>query len=339
MNNITTNMPVDGASIPGMMSLGEVKDIKSLFASVGEILATSLKVTETKTPEAGATVDAAKAEQAAKGKVDIDAPDKKLMTETNLEALVAALKMAMDEKQLKEAIRGINNQKGKIDAEAGNRLQKINDNLKEMDKAAAAAKARRALGWLGVFVAAVVAIVSIATAGLAASLVPIVSFGLMATMQGLQESGKMEELVKKLAEKIKEGTGCSKGESQFWAGLVVAIGMMVVSGAATGVASVAGAATDMIKMSMSISQAVVGLGQGAAGIATTVYGQQSAKAQEDLLNTDKFLKALKKVMEQSEDDLEKLMQLLEDGISKLFDFANSKLETEAMIALKMREMA
>ena len=337
MNDISANIPVNGnMKFPGLESLKDMAGTQKLFQSVSAILEQTLTVTNT--PQTAKILDAAKADEAAKDKVVIDAPNAKVITEANLEMLVAVLKMAIDEKHAKMAIDNINNQKAQIDKAATDRMDKIEKNLKEMDKAAEAAKWRKALGWLGAIVAVVVAVVAVATGTLASAAIPLVTAALSVIMQGLQEGKVLDKLTKALAEKL-QGDNCTKAEAQFWASMIMAVGMMVVSGLAVWGASAVKGATDMVKVLMGVTQGVMGLGQGVASAVSTAYAKSASDEEQKLLESEKILKALKMALEKSEDDLENLMKLLEDGMTKMLEFATSKLESEAEIAGKMRCMA
>lgn len=338
MNNINTQNPMIGGDfpMPGLMDLGAQGSVDKLTQVVASFLETGLMVT---TAPKGTELNTL-AETKNDEKVDLPAPQPGLLTEANIEGLVALLKLTVDEKQAKALKERIAGQQSQIDNAASARMKKIEKNLADMDKAAAQKRLQQALGWLGVFVAVVVAIVSVATCGLAASVLPIVTAGIAAVMQTLDQVGVMDKAMKELAKLFQDWFGLSKNQAQCAAAIFMAVAMIAVT--CGGVAGVAKFAKDLplvLRIVSTIAQGSVGVANAAVGIKSAFDTKDASNNEAELKEIEKFLRLLQKKLADSEDDLQNILQMLEDGFSKMLAFVDSKLDSQMTIAMSMKKMA
>lgn len=337
MNNINLQNTTVGAdfSFPGMLSLGQLTDVEELSKTVATFLGASLHVTTAPKTAEGPDGVQKKAETPS-----LDTPDANLMTEANLEGLVALLKLTLDKTQADLAKKMIKNDQGRIDKAASDRMEKINKNLKDMDKAAAQARARKALGWLGAIFAVVVAIVSVVTCGAAASVLPIVTAALAVTMQTLEETGAMEKMMKGLADWMQKEFGWSKAKAQCMAGIFFAVAMIALTAAGMGaLAKFAGDVSMVVKVVSMVGQGLLGVANAGVTIQSAIDQQEASKNQAEMKDIEKLLLALRRKLEESQDGLENILKMLEDGFMNLMQFVDSKFESEMTIAMKMKAMA
>ena len=308
------------------------------------------------------TVDEKGAQFAAEAP-EIDEPEVKEseIDAADLAKLVALLKLETDEKQATEARKRIESQKSEIADRAKTRLEKIDKSLKEMDKAAKTAFFMKVFSWIAVGISiAVAAAASIATCGVA--LGPAIGAVIALTMQILNETGVMEDLTNAFADWLEDSCHLSKETAKIVASVVIAVAQIALSligGYAGGVAAASSstkAITTMTqameKFSSLLSTTVsnlkvyalgVSLGMGLIGLcgqmASADAGYEAGMAGADLSHFEALLAMLKQQLEDSEKELEELIQMLSNGPAQIAKLIESSLESKELIANNIGQMA
>lgn len=296
----------------------------------------------------------------------LDNPDDAKAKEANLEKLIAFLQLDNEERQAEMAKDRIEINKNSFDTEHTERKQKIEKSLKEMEKAEKAAKARRVFGWLMTALAVVAAVVAcVATGGIAVG--AVVGAAVAVGMQVLNETGVIDKLTEKLASAL-EKAGMSKQAAQILAAVLVtaaAIALSIGSGAAASsiASSIAGAASkavqvadaatkvasgtmtalragaEAIKPALTIGTRVLqvmGIGLGAA---TAYQTYKSGMAQADVTDTEKLLAILRQRMEESEEELNQILESIQNAIADTAHMLSSATDTSEEIAGNIGRMA
>ena len=158
--------PLDGQAVAGGSADGKVKDkTAEVVREVVSLIQKTITVTTATKSQSLERIGAS----GTTGAPVLDDPDNIDAKLADLEKLVAFLQLENDQYQSELAQQRIKNQQGVMDKRHTERLNKIDESIKAAKKAEAAAKAQRALGWLGAIFAVVTAIVlTVATGGLAA---------------------------------------------------------------------------------------------------------------------------------------------------------------------------
>ena len=310
------------------------------------------------------TVDEKSAQFAAETP-ELDAPEVKEneIDAADLAKLVALLKLETDEKQATEARKRIDAQQQEIKDRSAERLAKIDNSLKEMDKAAKASLFMKVFGWIAVGIAVLAAIgASVVSGGVA--LGPVVGAVLALTMQLLNDNGVMEDLTQGLADFLEDKLHFSKQAAQIVAAVTIAIAQIAVSiGGGCGANAAAGALSNstkaittmanvMQKASTLLETTVSNLKLYALGLSLIMgtlglcgqiqsadanYGAGMAEA--DLTHFEALLAMLKQQLDDSEKDLEELIQMLANGPTQIAQLIEASLESQELIANNIGQMA
>lgn len=314
-----------------------VKEVVGLLASERNVRVTNAPVnarTETGTVN-GPT-----------GTPALDNPDDPKAKEADLEKLLMYLQLENSEEQAKVAQERIESQKDNLAKTHKDRLEKIKETMDKMDEAANASIFSKIFGWLMAAIAVVVAVAAcVATGGLA--LGPVIGAVLAVGCMVMTETGAMEDIMKGLAEAL-EKMGMSKQAAQIVAQVVIAVAILAASlaccgaGAASVVGNSASAAAKLaqtIQKAADIAMKVVGVGSVIAGGVSAAAHYKSGEAQADLTETTKILAMIRKQLEESEDELQKILEMIQGIYADIVNILGSETDTMKTIANQMSQMA
>ncbi len=274
----------------------------------------------------------------------LDDPGDQAAVEANLERLIAFLQLDNDERQAELAHQRIDTLKKTLESEHANRGKKIQKSLDDMDKAAASQKRNRIFGWLMTALAVVAAVVAcVATGGLATG--AVVAAGIALTCQVLNETGVMEKLTEKLAEGL-EKLGLSKEASKLVAQIVIAaviIAACITSGC---IGSIGSNVSNAVKAVMDVVQPILKVAAGVMGgvalVSNTVgavQNYQSSMSQAEVTETEKYLAMIRQKLEESQEELQKILDSIQSLIGQLADLLSSSSETSEEIVSQIGQMA
>ena len=281
----------------------------------------------------------------------LDDPADIKQLEANLEKLLAYLQLDNEERQAEMAKERINVQKDSLNTEHKERGEKIKDSIKKMDEAAKSRMANRIFGWIGAILAVAAAVVATVVTGGVAAGFAIAGAVVAVTSLILNETGAMDKMVEGLAKAL-ESSGMSKSDAKLAASLIINLSIMAVSlvcsfgGMAAGFAQIGKAAADTIsnvakaiQSASSIANSAVGIGGLAAGIANTVTGYNSGVAQADVTELAKIMAELQRRLEESEQELEALLQAIQNNMGQIAELLASETDTQTEIANQIGQMA
>jgi len=317
-----------------------VKDLAAIFSSRSVNVTADVDGTNRTGTAPGAT-----------GVPALDNPADVKQLEANLEKLLAYLQLDNEERQAEMAKSRIETQKDTLSAEHKQRKEKINDSLKKMDEAAKSRLINRIFGWIGAIVAVAAAIVTTVITGGAAAGFAIAGAALAVTSLIMSETGAMDKITEALAKKL-ESAGMSKAASQIVAALIVNLTIMLLSvgcsvgGMVAGAAAVAKATTDaisttakLIQTGVAVGGTAVGLGAIAAGVTATALGYKSDMAKADVTELEKIIAELQRRLDESEEELNQLLQAIQNGLGQIAALLASATDTQSEIANKIGQMA
>jgi hypothetical protein len=190
-------------------------------------------------------------------------------------------------------------------------------------------------------VAAVVACV--ATGGLAVG--AVVAAGLALTCQILNETGVMEKLTEKLAQGLQK-LGLSKDAAEIVAQVAIAVAIVAASIAAGNIGSAAIKATGAVKTFVDIALPALKIATGVMGVTSLVStgvgaydNYKSGMSQADLSETEKIITAIRQKLEESQEELEAILDAIQNCIGQLAQLLASATDTSEEIVRKMGQMA
>ncbi len=273
----------------------------------------------------------------------IDSPDDVKAKEADLEKLLMYLQLANAEEQAQMAKDRINGQKDSLSKSHQDRMDKINKSLEKMDKAARTSKFNKIFGWLMAAVAVVIAVAAcVATGGVAAG--PVIGALIAIGSCVLNETGAMEKITDKLAEGLQK-LGMSKDAARIVAQVAMAVVIMAASLACCGAGAGSVLSTPVAELAHGIQQgasiamktmglvAVISNGVGAG------QNYAAGKAQAEVTETGKILAQLRQQLEESEGELQKILEMIQNTFSDLVAILNSETDTQKTIAQQMSQMA
>ena len=287
----------------------------------------------------------------------LDNPADIKQIEANLEKLIAYLQLDNEERQAEMAKERIDMQKDSLATEHKERGEKIKDSIKKMDEAAKSRLANRIFGWLGAILAVVSAVIAVGVAiasggaGAVAAGFAVAGAIVAVTNLVLSETGAMDKMVESLAKALKE-SGMSKQDAQFWSSLIIN-GAFMAASVICGIGSMAASITQLSKAAVqtvsavaraiqtasTISNSAVGVGGLAAGIANTVTGYNSQMADADVTELAKIIAELQRRLEESEEELQALLEALQNNIGQIAELLASETDTQSEIANQIGQMA
>ncbi len=282
----------------------------------------------------------------------LDNPADPEAVRANLEKLIAYLKLENDQQQAEMAKDRIELQKGELEKRHGEQIEKLKESLAEMDKAAKASLLTKIFGWLMAALAVVLAAVAcVATGGVAIGAVvgAVVAIG----MSIANETGAMEKLTEKLADALKDA-GLSKMAAEILAAVIVGLATIVLSvGAGAGGAAIGNVAissvnaatksvqalAETLKNAMQIGMGVMGLISTGAGVGANVQGYKAGLAQAEVTEMQKFIAIMQQRLEESEEELNAILEAIQNSISDIVALLDSETETQKEIAQQIGAMA
>lgn len=356
MSNIAIDpnarMPIGNTQTPDLLAGGsndgKVKDktsaltreITSLAQRTITVLTTNRSQVQQTTGASGTT-----------GVPVLDDPEDPKALLQDLERLVAFLQLDNDQRQSELARSRIENQQGVMDKEHRTRLDKIDESIKAAKKAEKAAKASRIFGWLGAIVAVIAAIVVTAVTGGAAAGFAIAGAALAVTQLVLSETGASDKIIEKMAESMQDTFGLSKADAKAWASGIYSAIFVVLGLASAGVGigmsavSTAKAAADAISNTAKIAlfaTQIVNVGMGLSGAVTggvqTGLNYKASEASAEVSDVNHYMAVLQQLLEESEEELEQIMNQIQALFSQLVAIIQSKTDTGNIIVENMTQM-
>ena len=345
---INTNAPLRPSFVDQAAEMAKGLNInekgQALVKEVASLLATNRSVRISNTPavmrgEAG-TVNGPT------GTPALDNPDDAKAKEADLEKLLMYLQLENAEEQAQMAQDRINAQKDSLASAHKERMGKIKESLEKMDKAARANKINKIFGWLMAAIAVVIAVAAcVATGGVAVG--PCIGAFIAVGACVLSETGAMDKITEKLAEGL-EKLGLSKDAAKIIAQVAMALVIMAASlaccgaGAGAALSNTAKAAQVIahnIQKGADIAMKVMGLVSVVSNGVGAGLNYEAGKTQADVTETGKILALLRQKMEESEDELQKIIELIQDVFSNLVAILDSETDTQKVIAQQMAHMA
>ena len=286
----------------------------------------------------------------------LDNPADVKQVEANLMKLVAFLQLDNEERQTKMAKDRIELQKSNLDVEHKERMKDIDDSIKKMKDAEKAAKVSRIFGWIGAVLAVAAAVaLTLVTGGVAAGFA-IAGAVIAVSSLVLNETGAMDKITEAIVDKLMEANpNMSRSDAMLKASLIVNLTIMGLSigcsvgGMVSGIASAANGVLKLSKTAIDVAKTVqnavtiastgVAVGALAAGGANTYFTHRSENAKADVTELEKFITMLQQRLDESQEELQILLQQIEAGIGKIAELIASATDTSEEIAQKLGQMA
>ena len=335
--------------------------LKDVVGKAMEVLAgTNLNVTKSDSTGAAGT-----AERKTMGGTNVpalDNPGDANQVAANLEKLISYLQLDNQERQTEMAKDRIELQKETLDAEHEERMGQIDDSIKKMKDAENASKWSRAFSWIGAIVAVVAAVaLTVLTGGLAAGFA-IAGAAIAITALTLNETGAMDKMVNALADHMRSAHGMSKSDAKLAASLICNLSICVASlgcgigSIASGAASAAAAAAEVaataqkvaivseqtaktIQTAMTVTNTgVSAVGLGTAGV-STYFTKRSEETKADTKELEKFITQLQQRLDESQEELQRILEQIESGIGTIAQMISSSTDTSDEISRNLGAMA
>jgi len=348
---LNTNVPktqLQGAAFEQAEKLaGDSTKAKEIVGKALEILA-GANVKVTRSDDASVTGVGEKKTTGATNVPALDNPADIKQIEANLEKLLAYLQLDNEERQTQMAKDRIEIQKDNLETEHKGRMEELEKSFKKMDDAEKSRKASRVFGWLGAIAAIVAAVVVTVVTGGTAAAFAIAGAALAVSALIMNETGAMESLTNKLSEHLQEKYGMSKSQAQLAASLIINISIMVAQlgcsigsavGAAKAVADTVSATMKTVQNVTTIANTAVSVGSLASGAATTAFTYRSEDAKADVMELQKFITMLQQRLEESEEELQLIVEQLQSAIGRIAELISSATDQSAEIAYNIGQMA
>lgn len=281
----------------------------------------------------------------------LDNPDDVKAKEVDLEKLFAYLQLETDKHQAELAKDRIELQKDEMEARHKDQKEKLQTSLEEMSKASTAGTVAKIFGWLMAAAAVALAVVAcVATGG--AAIGPLIAAGVAVTMAVLNETGVMGKLNEAFASALEEA-GLSKTAAQIVAAATIAAATIVltigvgsvgsIGQAGNAAAEVARTAAQMtaqtVYTGLDIGVKAVGLTAVGVGGYSAYRGFESGHAQADVTEADHFLAMMRQKMDESQEELQQIMDQIQNLYSQIVAILDSETDTQNEIAQKIGAMA
>ncbi len=243
-----------------------------------------------------------------------------------------------------------------IEARRADNQQRFQDQLKALqDFAAKAAEARKSgeigkiFSWIALGLSAIAmvaaAVATVLTAGATAPVVAGLVVGMVAlaatvTVTGLQESGKMEELMKGLNDDQKIGVTAGIQATLLALTILSAVlsfgaGAGAAANAVSETARTAATAAQIVKSTAQVAGGVTALGQGATQISSGVLQHEASEAQADAQSIRAALQKAQSLIEEEMARIEAILQDMDDSVTRVFSMMQSGNATAVQIAKNM----
>lgn len=286
----------------------------------------------------------------------LDNPDDVKALQADLEKLISYLQLDNDKRQAAMAKDRIELQKDELKTTHENRMAKLKESLKKMDKAALGGILSKILtGFLAAVAVAIAVVACVASGGLAIGAIVGASVAVIGAV--LTVSGAMDEITEALAKAL-EDAGMSKKAAQIVAAVAIAVIMAAASlGAGFGTSAIAGGAqiaakavtagisataqatAKAIETTLKVVNALGTIASLGIGAGSTIAGYESGKSQADLKEMEKFLAIIRQSMEESEEELQKILDQIQNVYANMAQLLDSATDTVKEIAQKMGQMA
>jgi len=269
----------------------------------------------------------------------------------DLEALLAYLQADSDEAQLKASKDRIESLQGQLSAAHQNSMDKINESIEAMKEQEKSAKLSQVMGWLGVVLAVAMAVVSVLTCGAGAAVCACIGAALAVTMQVLNETGAMEDIVKAVADFVQDcavfftGSEVSSAEADAIAEIIIAAIEIAIAIVCTVCSCGAGGGGALKNISEATAKAiktacaVTGAAFTCAGIGSSVYSTvanyDATMSQADVTEMQGILKKLQTMLDEESEDLQQLIQQLMNSLSAVTDLLASKQDALNEISMNI----
>ena len=326
---------------------GDSTKANEIVGKALEILA-GANVKVTRSDDASVTGAGEKKTTGATNVPALDNPGDIKQLEANLEKLLAYLQLDNEERQTQMAKDRIEIQKDNLETEHKGRMKELQKSFKKMEDAEKSRLASRIFGWLGAIAAVVAAVVVTVVTGGAAAGFAIAGAALAVSALIMNETGAMESLTTKLAEHLQDKYGLSKSQAQLAASLIINISIMVAQlgcsigsavGAAKAVADTVSTTMKMVQNISTIANTAVGVGGLASGAATSAFTYRSEDAKADVSELQKFIAMLQQRLEESEEELQIIIEQIQSAIGGIADLIASATDQSAEIAYNIGQMA
>ena len=330
-------------SIPQMPLQPAVDDITAKAAQAVEHITSILSANGNMQVSQTKGVDGSQSRVGTTSVPVLDDPDEAKALKADLEALLAYLQMEMDEKQAEVQTKRLNSLKGELKSAHDSQMAKIDETIKTAKEQEKAAKAQRALSWLGaIFACAVAVVVTLCTGGLAAGFA-IAGAALAVSSLIMSETGADRKIMKAMSKSLQENFGLNKQKADAWAqgiygAVELVLGLTCASGGGVSAARAAAKGVHgIVKLGVTAAR-VVSLTQGIGGgvlnaasmsatAASTALGYQAGMKQADATEAQAILDKLQKFLEESEEDLQNLLQQITNTGAALMELLESKTDT------------
>ena len=331
-------------------ALGLTEDSQVLAKEIAGLLASqpNVRVQNSASPTLAGEVGSAKGPTGAPA---LDSPDDAKQKEVNLEKLISYLQLETDKHQAELAKDRINLQKSSMDKRHAEQMALINESLEQMDKAATANLVTKIFGWLLAAVSVALAVAAcVATGGVAVG--AVVGAGVAVGMCVANELGAMDKLTEKIADALKDS-----GMKSDWAKLLASfITVAIMIAASAGSAAIGGAIQGAVKgtttvitaammtaknvqSGMQIASGALGVGTTLAAGVSTVMNYKSGMLEAETTEMEKFLAIMKQQLEESQEELERILSQIQNIYTDIASIINSSIDTENEIAAKIGQMA
>jgi hypothetical protein len=299
----------------------------------------------------------------------LDNPNDAKAKEADLTKLISYLQLDNQERQTQMAKDRIDMQKAGLDTEQKDRMKQIDESIKKMEEAEKAARIGRIFGWIGAFLAiAAAAVLTVVTGGLAAGFA-IAGAALAVTSLVLNETGAMDKMIEGLADHLQEKYGWDRNKAMLAASLIINISMMVlqlgcsIGGMVAGIAGASKAAADaaatgakvsadaakmsattmqtmrQVQTAITVANTGVGFVSLGVGALTTYRSYKSDSAKADTTELEKFMTMLQQRLDESQEELQKILEQIQSGIGELAQMIGSATDTSSEIAQNIGQMA
>ena len=280
----------------------------------------------------------------------LDNPDDEKAKEADLEKLIAYLQLENSKEQAEAAKARIDSIKGELELEHKDRKAKMDKSLKDMDEAAAARKRNSFFGWLMTGLAILGAVIAcVATGGVAVG--AVIGAGIALTAQVLNETGVMEKIVGGLSDAL-QSLGMSKMAADIVAQVAVTL-LVIAASVGAGFAGGAASATQLtseigkalqagaqlIKPALSLATGIIGVGATISGGVGAYQSFKSGMSDAELKETEKYLAIIQQKMAEAEEELQKILLMIQDLVGQIAQLLSSQTDTTAEIAMQMGQMA
>ncbi len=274
---------------------------------------------------------------------ELDEADVALAALADLEATLAYLKMEVDEKQVEAQAKRLDSLKGQLKAAHDYQMGKVNESIEKAREQEKAAKAQRALSWIGAIISVVAAVVlTLTTGGLAAGFA-IAGAVLAVSSAFMNQFGGDRALLKAMSESIREDFGCNKrtadavaqgiyGTVQLVLGLACSFGGLAAGGSAAAQAAANVARTGVslshaAKIGQTVCNVTMFVANATTSAASTALGYQASIKQAETTEAQAILNKLQKFLEESQDDMQEILeQIMNTGVAVL-ELLESKTDT------------